>query len=356
MDFGILCWAIDEVDFIGEAEELGYDFCWAPDSPMLLSNPWAMLALVAQKTGRLRIGTGVAVPGLRSAPDLANGIATINQLAPGRVVLGLGTGNTAMRTLGRTPMRLKPFEEYIRVVKALLQGEEIDYGEYGEPHAIRFQTAGQGYYDLSQRIPIHVGGFGPRAQTLAGELGDGLITGIPRGGSVTEALANARRGAERANRNLDDFYTSALVNMVILAPGEELSSERVIAQCGSAIMANVHYLVDFARETGGEPPDYVRSIWDDYLTFHESRTEKRRHQQMHQSHYSYLDPEEARFVTPELIKAFCIAGEPDDIVEQLQALEAEGLDAISFIPPSDDRRRAYTAFAKDVISKMRGAL
>lgn len=353
MDFGLSCWKIDDIDFIREAEVLGFDFCWAPDSPMLLSNPWVALAIAARTTQRLRIGTGVAVPGLRSAPDVANGIATLNQLAPGRVFLGIGTGNTGMRTLGRKPMALNHFAEYIRVVQALLRGEEVDYGKAGERHAIRFQRPGEGYYDLSHRIPIHVGGFGPKAQALAGKLGDGLITGIPRGGSIREALANVRRGAERVGRSLSDFYTSALVNLVILEPGEKLTSDRVIGECGSAIMANVHSLVDVSRETGKEPPVYVRPIWDDYLKLHESRAARQRHQKMHQSHYSYLDAEEARFITPELIRAFCIVGEPDDLIEQLQVLEVEGLDAICFIPPSEDGHQVHIDFAKKIIAKMR---
>ena len=353
MEFGLLCWKIDDVDFIRDAEGIGYDYCWAPDSPMLLSNPWAALALVAGKTKHMRLGTGVAVPGLRSAPDTANAIATINRLAPGRTFLGIGTGNTAMRTLGQRPMRIQPFAEYIRVVSGLLNGEEVDYGGAQSPHPIRFQNPGEGYYDIDAPIPIHVGGFGPKAQAVAGELGDGLITGIPRGGTITEALENVRAGAERAGRELKEFFTSALVNMVLLEPGETLHSERVIAQCGSSIMANVHYLVDLAKETGGEPPDYIKPIWDDYLAFHETRDAARRHQKLHASHYSYLESEEARFVTPDLIRAFCIAGQPDDIIEQLESLEREGLNGISFIPPVEERVRIHETFARQVIARMR---
>ncbi len=356
MQFGVSCGRVSRVEFATEAEELGFDFCWVGDSPMLASNPWAALALISQRTRRMRIGTGVAIPGLRSAPDMANGIATINQLAPGRVFLGIGTGNTAMRTLGRPPMRVKPFADYIRLVRALLHGEEVEYAEDGDAHPIRFQRPGHGNYDLSGPVPIHVGGFGPRAQAIAGELGDGLITGIPRGGTIAEALANVRRGAERAGRDLrdlDSFVTTALVNLIVLEPGEALDSERVVQQLGPSIMANVHYLVDAARDVGMEPPDYIRPIWDDYLAFHESRDAKHRHQLLHQSHYSYIDEDEARFITPELVRAFGIVGEPDQIIEQLDALEAQGLDGIVFIPPGGNARGAYRDFSRDVIARMR---
>jgi hypothetical protein len=83
------------------AENLGYTHCWVTDSPML-----------------------------RLAPAVANGIATIDRLAPGRGFIGLGTGHTAGRMLGQKPMRLGPFREYIRVVRALLDGEQVDFMLY----------------------------------------------------------------------------------------------------------------------------------------------------------------------------------------------------------------------------------
>ena len=128
----------------------------------------------------------------------------------------------------------------------------------------------------------------------------------------------SRKGAERAGRSLDGFQTYALVNLLMLEKGETLESERVVAECGPAIMANVHYLVDFVRETGREPPDYVLPIWEEYMDFHMSRDAATRHQKLHESHYSYLDPEEARFMTPEMIRNFCIAGHPEEIVDQLR--------------------------------------
>ena len=104
-------------------------------------------------------------------------------------------------------------------------------------------------------------------------------------------------------------------------------------------MANVHYLVDWVKETGNAPPDYVMPIWDEYMAFHQSRDADRAHQQLHASHYSYLDPDEARFVTPEMIRTFCIAGQPDEIIERLHELEAEGHNAINFSFPLERQYR-----------------
>ncbi|MBT5809511.1 MAG: LLM class flavin-dependent oxidoreductase [Rhodospirillaceae bacterium] len=352
MDFGILATKIDEIGFITRAENLGYNFCWVSDSPLIRSNPWAVMALAAQQTQTIRLGTGLAIPGLRLAPVAANGIATINRLTPGRTFLGVGTGNTAMRTMGQKPATIKAFAEYIRVVRALIQGEETDYTLDGVTHPVRMQNLELRYVDVEHDIPIHVGGFGPRAQALAGELGDGLISGLPRGGTIPQALANAKKGADKAGRNMDNFEMTVLANLVMLEPGESLDSERVVAECGSSIMANVHYLVDWVKETGNAPPDYVAPIWDEYMAFHQTRDAERAHQQLHASHYSYLDPDEARFVTPEMIRTFCIAGQPDEIIERLRDLERQGLNAINFSFPLDRQYRMIEDFATRVIHRM----
>jgi 5,10-methylenetetrahydromethanopterin reductase len=98
MKFGIMFDThIDKWELIRYAEELGYDTGWVPDSQMIWSDCYATLALAAVNTKRIRLGTGVAIPGTRIAPVTAHSIASIAQLAPGRVFLGIGTGHTAMR-------------------------------------------------------------------------------------------------------------------------------------------------------------------------------------------------------------------------------------------------------------------
>src|ERR1051325_8596330 len=139
MDFGIVHAKIDEIGYITHAENLGYSHCWVTDSQMIRSNCWAVLALAAQQTRRMRLGTGVNVPGLRLAPVAANGIATINRLAPRRCFLRPGPGHPAMPTRARKPRRLGPFREYVQPVQALLRGEQVDYALHGETHPIRFQ-------------------------------------------------------------------------------------------------------------------------------------------------------------------------------------------------------------------------
>jgi 5,10-methylenetetrahydromethanopterin reductase len=349
MDFGVTASSIEDVGYLAFAENLGYRFAWAPDSQLLMSNPFALLALAAQQTRRIRLGTGLAVAGLRQAPVLANSIATINRLAPGRTFLGIGAGNTAVRTLGQKPMPVAHMADYVRVVKGLLAGEEVEYTAGGSTQLVRFQNTRLGHAEAP--IPIHIGGLGPRAQALAGELGDGLVTSMPRGGTPGQIRVNVDAGAARAGRDLAGFELVALLNLVLLEPGESLESERVIADCGSAIMANVHYLVDLHGDSGGEPPAYVAPIWEEYLAFHATRDAERSHQQLHQSHYAYLDRDEARFITPEIIRNFCLAGTPDEIIEQLRALEGQGVTGVNFIFPDKARYRLTEDLARHVIAR-----
>ena len=66
---------------------------------------------------------------------------------------------------------------------------------------------------------------------------------------------------------------------------------------------------------------------------------------LHQSHYSYLEPDEAKFITPEIIKAFTIAGQPTEMVEQIKVLESYGLDGINLIAPLEQQYRLIEDFA-----------
>ena len=87
--------------FFNHAESLGYDSVWVTDSQMIFSDCYAVLALAARQTRRIRLGPGTAICGTRIPPVHVAAMATLNRLAPGRVHLGIGTGNTAMRTMGQ---------------------------------------------------------------------------------------------------------------------------------------------------------------------------------------------------------------------------------------------------------------
>src|SRR5215470_17098028 len=141
MKFGICVMAnVDEIDIFVDAEKLGYDSVWVTDSQMIFSDCYAVLALAARQTRRIRLGPGTAICGTRISPVHVAAMATLNRLAPGRVHLGIGTGNTAMRTMGQRPMRIAEYDEYLRVLSALLRGEVVDYRYRDRVRPIRILT------------------------------------------------------------------------------------------------------------------------------------------------------------------------------------------------------------------------
>src|SRR5689334_7859823 len=208
MRFSICVMAdVDEIGFFSHAESLGYDSVWVTDSQMLFSDCYAVLALAAQQTRRIRLGPGVAICGTRIPPVHVAAMATLNRLAPGRIHLGVGTGNTATRSMGRPAMRIAEYARYLRVLRGLLRGEVVDYVFDDAERPIKMLIREKKYMSLDPPIPLYVSGFGPRAMELAGEYGDGLVFAIPpRGVLPAEALGHARTGAARAGRSLDDFH------------------------------------------------------------------------------------------------------------------------------------------------------
>src|SRR5271165_1736789 len=117
MEFGFCLMSdVTEIGFYSHVEALGYASVWVADSQMLFSDCYAVLALAARQTSRLRIGPGTAICGTRIPPVQVAAMATLNRLAPGRVFLGIGTGHTAMRSMGQRPMRIAEFAEYLRVM------------------------------------------------------------------------------------------------------------------------------------------------------------------------------------------------------------------------------------------------
>ncbi len=264
MDFGV-CVAskIDEIGYITHAENLGYSHAWIADSQMIWSDCYAVLALAAQQTRTIRLGTGVAVAGVRLAPVIAHSIATINRLVPGRTFLGIGTGNTAMRLMGQKPLRLQDFAHDLGVIRALLRGEDAEFTWRGQTSTVRLMMPEYAFIDIASPIPIYVSSFGPKAQAVAGEYGDGLVMSIPPQPDFLErALRHAQFGVERAGRTWapETFYTCSLTTAVILEPGESLTSERVLREYGPFVISSLHYLYDKIRQWGGHPPSHVRGM------------------------------------------------------------------------------------------------
>ncbi len=354
MQFGICVMAdIDEIGFYSHAEALGYDSIWVADSQMLFSDCYAVLALAARETRRIRLGPGTAITGTRIPPVHAAAMATLNRIAPGRVFIGIGTGNTAMRSMGQRPMKMADFSEYLRVLAALLRGEAVDYRFNGVTKPIRILMHDDKYMNLEPRIPMYVSGFGPRAMALAGEHGDGLVFAIPpRGVAVADALGHVRQGAARNGRALDGFHNCSLVNIALLEPGEAADSDRVKAMIGPNVMASVYYFYDEVHERGIEPPPFLRRIWKRYCALVEQTPPEHRHFRTHEYHYTRLHPGEAELIDAELIRDTCLVGTAGELIERIRQLERDGLKELMWASGNASKWRMAEDFARQVMHRL----
>ena len=354
MKFGFCLMAdVTEVGFFSHVEQLGYSSVWVADSQMLFSDCYAVLALAARQTSRLRIGPGTAICGTRIPPVQAAAMATLNSLAPGRVFLGMGTGNTAMRTMGQKPMKMAAYSEYLRVLAALLRGEVVDYRFNGVTKPIKLLNREDRGLRLDPPIPLYVSGFGPRAMALAGEHGDGIIFAIPpRGVPVSQALAHARQGAARANRSMDGFLNASLSSVFVLEKNEPVDSDRVKAAIGPNVMASVYYFYDTVHERGIDPPPFLERIWKPYCRLVEETPPEHRHFRTHEMHYTGLHRGEAELIDEQLIRDTCLIGTPDELVESIRALEADGLQELVFAIGTDAKWRLAEDFARQVMPRL----
>jgi 5,10-methylenetetrahydromethanopterin reductase len=158
MDFGIaLPTAADSWRVTKEAEEFGFTHAWFYDTQMLSADCFVAMGAAAVNTRRIRLGTGVLVPSNRIAPVAANALATLNQLAPGRIDFGVGTGFTARRAMGFGAIKVKDMETYIHQVYGLLRRETVEFEMEGQKKKIRF---------LNPELPLFNTKLWPSSLTL----------------------------------------------------------------------------------------------------------------------------------------------------------------------------------------------
>lgn len=196
------------------AEELGFDSVFVSDhlqpwrhdgghAPAAL--PW--LGALAARTERVLIGTSVLTPTFRYHPAVvAQAFATLGCLAPGRAILGVGSGESLNEVLLGTEWpdgkeRFARLKEAVLLIKKLWAEDRVTYeGQF-------YKTENATIYDKpEQTVPIYIGASGPAATRLAGRIADGFITTSGKGhGLYTDTLLPAvNEGAEKAGRKIDD--------------------------------------------------------------------------------------------------------------------------------------------------------
>lgn len=198
------------VHWAEEAEQAGFGHVWASDhfqpwqdNQQHSMYPWNTLSLVAEETSRIELGTGVTCPTYRHHPSqVAQAFASLGILAPGRVFLGVGTGEAvnelaATGRFGPYRERAARWVEAITLIRRLWTGERVTFeGDY-------YRTVEAKLYDVPREpVPIYMAASGPHSAYLAGRYGDGWIGGS---GDITnpELRRAFERGAREAGKDPD---------------------------------------------------------------------------------------------------------------------------------------------------------
>lgn len=357
MDVGLVllshhgCW-----DDAAYAEANGFATAGFVDSPLIVGDPLVAMALTAERTSKLRIGTMLAIPSNRNAATCATAMASINRLAPGRVFLGIGTGFTARAVFGLKALPAARLGQYVKDCRDLLDGREIDYEDGSQVRPIRLAHANDRYVD-TDGIPVYVAADGPKALKIAGAHGDGWITTLQQShymeGSA-ELLAASRKvvqaAAAEAGRTLDDPYIMCSAGLCVLDEGESPTSERALEYIGAYAMLPFHSYADNPA-IGEHLPPPIRDRLDVYEREVLSRLDvpdDRRYQATHRGHLSHLLDGEAAVLTDEIVRMTTLTGTAEEIVAVLRRLEAEGMKNIFFNPPPHLVRETVRMYADKI--------
>ena len=308
MDFAIaMATAADSWKLVQRAEELGFKRAWFYDTQMLSADCFVAMGAAAVKTERIRLGTGVLIPTNRIAPVAANAFASLNQLAPGRIDFGVGTGFTGRRAMGLGAMKLADMEDYIRVVYGLLADEIVETSFEGKTRKIKFLNTDAGLINVQDPVGLYVSAYGPRSRALTAKLKAGwlnFIGDVDYGVNTLQAMQRSWTDAGHAN---GDLTATAFALGCVLGDGEPTNSERAMAQAGPRAAVILHRAADEAiaglPNSSGIPPaaaDAIQKYVELAMTTFEPADAK--YLMNHRGHLMFVKPEERDFVTAELIR------------------------------------------------------
>lgn len=301
-----------------EAEALGFAGVWVADSQSIWRDAFAALTLAAAATSRVTLATAVTNPVTRHPAVLASAFATLDELSGGRAVLGIGVGESSVRTLGLAPARLARLEQVVAVVRALLAGEEA------ELDGQRIRTAW-----TSTRIPVYVASSGPRSLRLAGRIADGVLFQVGSEPSLARwALREIAAGAEGRTPRL-------LMRMACAVDRDRAAARDAVAGYAAAAAGTV-----FANVTADDVP---ADVWDEIAQMKERY-----------DYYEHASGTAAHrgLVTDRILDAIAVAGTPEEAVERFRALVELPLDGFVLPMTGPDPSATMRLLAEEVLPNL----
>lgn len=319
------------LDLLARAEANGFTTGWAFDSPILSQEPWAVLGAAAARTSRLRLGLCVTNPVTRDVSVTASAHAALHEMSGGRVVLGLGRGDSAVKMVGLPAIKVAPFEEACLQIRDLANGRVARVREMD----LQLPWAGRG----RPEIPLYVAAYGPKALAVAGRIADGVIIQLADPDIVAWLMGFARRAAEQAGRDPD------ALECVVCAPAvvsDDLPAARDITRFFPAMVSN-HVLDLLRRYDRSELPP---ALWE----FVERRGA------YDYSQHARTGAAHGQFVDDVTADRFSILGPVEAQLAKLRELQAAGATEVNLYLLTPDPEGLLDTYGREIVPVLgRGA-
>lgn len=331
MRSGVCLQAVDEPDvfeeYVDEIESLGFDQLWLTDSSLHSRNPYVYLTLAARRTTRLVLGTAVTNPVTRHPAVTAVAISSVDAVAGGRAILGIGAGDRPLLSLGLKPAPLAQLEASVVAIRGLLAGDTVDIDGNGFALADAHMRV-QGRAD----IPIYMSASGPKTLELAGRVADGVILlgGLhPEG--LQWAIDHIDRGVHAAGRTARPVVT-------VFAYGAVDENEEEAVAAGRTIAAWFPKTAPVYCEMAGLPGELIDRIRRSY------------------SGGEFQEAEAAAALLPlDFVQRMALCGGVGSARAHIRNMFELGVDAITVFPLSKDRMSTVRAFSDALAAERRDA-
>jgi 5,10-methylenetetrahydromethanopterin reductase len=317
----------DAVEYAQLTENLGFDALWGIDSQQLYTELYVSLTACAHATEEIELLPGITNPVSRHPSVTASAIAALDQVSDGRAGLGIGAGDSAVYSVGKTPATLAELHETATTIQSLLDGETVTFE--GEPFTLE---------TVRRRPDVYVAAEGPKTLQMAGAVGDGVIFGGgPKPETVSElGLENIRVGIDDAGRDFEDMKLIALAPSCVAETRAE-----AVRKLKPVIEPIAWHNFSFSVQ---EAPEHLQE-------------DLRRLAEAHDMQEHGKETADAIEVVPDEVweylgDRFAIAGPPETCRARIERLAELGVDHIMCLFPPD-RAEHTRRFAETVIEPLR---
>jgi probable F420-dependent oxidoreductase len=321
------------IELLQLAERQGFEYGWTYDSHVLWQESTPTLALAAAATERIKLGHMVTNPGTRDPTVVASAYATLQDISDGRMVMGIGRGDSARRYINQKPVPVGEFERSVAMIRPFMNGEKVRWNDTElELSWVRPELP---------PIELHVAGYGPKVLAVAGRLGDGVIIQLADPDIIRWTMGTARAAAEAAGRD------PAALKCIVCAPShisEDLAAAREQVRWFPAMVSN--HVMDLI-ERYGENSDEIPTALTDFV--------KARKFYDYKDH-SRVGAKHGEFVTDEICDRFCVLGNTQQVTEKLRELESVGTDQFDIYLMTERADETLAAYGKEVIPQFAGVV